>query len=155
MWALIIASSVCGLLFGRYFKMYALIPAALVIAGIAYFLASKQGMTIGVLSLVLATVAMQLCVTSFRSRLLCLWITSSLPKRPPKNFSSRTENGSRQQAASVGGSFNSSSPVSSHSSAAHHALMLAQAGQDGLSHGSGGPLCGSPPSDHRDHLIRA
>jgi uncharacterized membrane protein len=61
MWALIIASSVCGLLFGRYFKMYALIPAALVIAGIAYFLASKQGMTLGVLSLVLATVAMQFC----------------------------------------------------------------------------------------------
>ena len=62
MWALIIASSVCGLLFGRYFKIaYAPIPAALVIAGIAYFLASKQGMTLGVLSLVLATVAMHLC----------------------------------------------------------------------------------------------
>ena len=61
MWGLIIASSVCGLLFGRYFKIYALIPAALVLAGIAYFLASKQGLAIGVLSLVLATVAMQLC----------------------------------------------------------------------------------------------
>ena len=61
MWGLIIASGVCGLLFGRYFKIYALIPAALVLAGIAYFLASKQGLAIGVLSLVLATVAMQLC----------------------------------------------------------------------------------------------
>jgi hypothetical protein len=37
MWGLIIASSVCGLLFGRYFNIYALMPAALVIAGIAYF----------------------------------------------------------------------------------------------------------------------
>src|ERR1700692_4970551 len=61
MWGLIIASSVCGLLFGRYFKIYALIPAALVLAGIAYFLASKQGLAVGALSLVLATVAMQLC----------------------------------------------------------------------------------------------
>ena len=61
MWSLIIASSVCGLLFGRYFKIYALIPATLVLAGIAYFLASKQGLAIGVLSLVLATAAIQLC----------------------------------------------------------------------------------------------
>ena len=61
MWGLIIASGVCGLLFGRYFNIYALISAALVLAGIAYFLASKQGLAVGVLSLVLATVAMQLC----------------------------------------------------------------------------------------------
>jgi hypothetical protein len=61
MWGLIIASGVCGLLFGRYFKVYALIPAALVLVGVASFLASKQGLTIGVLSLVLAAVAMQLC----------------------------------------------------------------------------------------------
>jgi hypothetical protein len=61
MWGLIIASSVCGLLFARYFKIYALIPAALVLSGIACFLASKQGLAVGVLSLVLATVAMQLC----------------------------------------------------------------------------------------------
>lgn len=61
MWGLIVASSICGLLFGRYFKPYALIPALLVIAGIAYFLASKQGLAIGVLSFMLATVAIQLC----------------------------------------------------------------------------------------------
>ena len=61
MWGLIVASGVCGLLFGRYFKIYALIPATLVLAGIAYFLASKQGLAIGVLSVVLATVAMHLC----------------------------------------------------------------------------------------------
>ena len=61
MWGLIIASGVCGLLFGRYFRPYMLIPATLVITGIACFLASKQGLAIGALSLVLATVAMQLC----------------------------------------------------------------------------------------------
>ena len=61
MWGLIIASGVCGLLFGQYFKMYALVPAALVLAGLSYFLASKQGLAFGAISLVLATVAMQLC----------------------------------------------------------------------------------------------
>jgi hypothetical protein len=61
MWGLIIASGVCGLLFGRYFKIYALIPAMLVLAGIACFLASQQGWAIGVLSFVLGTVAIQLC----------------------------------------------------------------------------------------------
>jgi hypothetical protein len=61
MWGLIVASSVCGLLFGQHFKLSALIPAVLVIGGIAYFLASKQGLAIGVLSVVLAKVAMQLC----------------------------------------------------------------------------------------------
>jgi hypothetical protein len=61
MWGLIIASGVCGLLFGRYFNPYTLIPATLVITGIACFLASKQGLAIGALSLVLATVAMHSC----------------------------------------------------------------------------------------------
>jgi hypothetical protein len=44
MWGLIIASGVCGLLFGRYFKMYALIPATLVLAGIAYFFANRRAL---------------------------------------------------------------------------------------------------------------
>jgi hypothetical protein len=61
MWGLIIASGVCGLLFGRYFRVYSLIAAELVLAGIAYFLACQQGWAIGVLSFVLATVAIQLC----------------------------------------------------------------------------------------------
>jgi hypothetical protein len=61
MWGLIIASAVCGLLFGRYFRVYSLIGAELVLAGIAYFLACQQGWAIGVLSFVLATVAIQLC----------------------------------------------------------------------------------------------
>jgi hypothetical protein len=61
MWGLIAASGICGLLFGRYFRIYSLIAAELVLAGIAYFLASQQGWAIGVLSFVLATVAIQVC----------------------------------------------------------------------------------------------
>jgi hypothetical protein len=61
MWGLIIASGVCGLLFGRYFRVFPLIGAEFVIAGIACFLASQEGWAVGVLSFVLATVAIQLC----------------------------------------------------------------------------------------------
>jgi len=81
MWALIIASGICGLLFGRYFKIYALIPAALVLAGIGYFLASKQGLAIGVLSLVFATVAMQLCY--FLSVVTTVFMDNFEPAKAP------------------------------------------------------------------------
>jgi hypothetical protein len=80
-WGLIIASGVCGLLFGRYFKIYALIPAALVLAGISYFLANKQGFAIGVLSLVLATVAMQLCY--FLSAAITIFMDNIKPAQAP------------------------------------------------------------------------
>jgi uncharacterized membrane protein len=81
MWGLIIASGVCGLLFGRYFRIYALIPATLVLTGIACFLASKQGLAIGVLSLVLATVAMQLCF--FLSTVITIFTDNFEPAKAP------------------------------------------------------------------------
>ena len=81
MWGLIIASGVCGLLFGRYFRIYALVPATLVLAGIAYFLASGQGFAIGMLSLVLAMVAMQLCY--FLSVVLTVFMDNFEPAKAP------------------------------------------------------------------------
>jgi len=81
MWGLIIASGVCGLLFGRYFKIYALIPAALVLAGISYFLASKQGLASGMLSFVLAAVAMQLCY--FLSAAVTIFMDNIKPAKAP------------------------------------------------------------------------
>jgi hypothetical protein len=81
MWGLIIASGVCGLLFGRYFRIYALIPATLVLIGIACFLASKQGLAIGVLSLVLAAVAMQLCF--FLSAAITMFADNFEPAKAP------------------------------------------------------------------------
>ena len=90
MWGLIIASGVCGLLFGRYFEMYALIPAVLVIAGIAYFLTSEHSLGSGVLSFVLAAVAMQLCY--FLSAAITIFMENIKPaKAPQKNFSYRFE----------------------------------------------------------------
>jgi hypothetical protein len=80
-WGLIIASGVCGLLFGRYFNIYALIPAVLVIAGIAYFLASKQGFASGALSFVLAAVAMQLCY--FLSAAVTIFVDNIKPAKAP------------------------------------------------------------------------
>jgi hypothetical protein len=81
MWGLIVASSICGLLFGWRFRLYALIPPVLVIAGIAYFLASKQGLAIGVLSLVLATVAMQLCY--YLSVAITVFVDNFEPAKAP------------------------------------------------------------------------
>jgi hypothetical protein len=95
-WGLIIASGVCGLLFGRYFKIYALIPAALVIAGIAYFLASRQGLAIGVLSLVLAAVAMQLCY--FLSAAITIFMENIKPaKAPSEEFLLNLRSGSKKR----------------------------------------------------------
>jgi len=81
MWGLIIASGVCGLLFGRYFKIYALIPATLALAGIAHFLASKQGLAVGVLSLVLAAVAIKLCY--FLSVAITVFVDNFEPAKAP------------------------------------------------------------------------
>jgi hypothetical protein len=83
MWGLIIASGVCGLLLGLYSNIYALIPAAFVLAGIAYFLASKQGLSIGVLSLVLATVSMQLCY--FLSVVITVFMDDFEPVKAPSD----------------------------------------------------------------------
>jgi hypothetical protein len=81
MWGLIIASGVCGLLFGRYFRVYSLVAAELVLAGITYFLASEQGWTIGVLSFVLATVAIQLCY--FLSVVVRIFVENVEPAKAP------------------------------------------------------------------------
>jgi hypothetical protein len=71
------------LLLGLYSNIYALIPAAFVLAGIAYFLASKQGLSIGVLSLVLATVSMQLCY--FVSVVITVFMDNFEPVKAPSD----------------------------------------------------------------------
>ena len=81
MWGLIAASGICGLLFGRYFRIYSLIAAELVLAGIAYFLASQQGWAIGVLSFVLATVAIQMCY--FLSVAVSIFMDNFEPAKAP------------------------------------------------------------------------
>jgi hypothetical protein len=85
MWGLVAASGVCGLLFGRYFKVYSLIPAELVLAGIAYFLASQQGWAIGALSFVLATAAIQICY--FLSVGVHIFMDNAEPAKAPSEES--------------------------------------------------------------------
>jgi hypothetical protein len=81
MWGLVIASGVCGLLFGRYFRVYSLIGAELVLAGIACLLACRQGWASGVLSFVLATVAVQLCY--FLSVVVSIFMDYFEPAKAP------------------------------------------------------------------------
>lgn len=81
MWGLVIASGVCGLLFGQYFRVYSLIGAELVLAGIACFLAYRQGWASGLLSFVLATVAIQLCY--FLSAVVGIFMDYFEPAKAP------------------------------------------------------------------------
>jgi hypothetical protein len=80
MWGLVIASGICGLLFGQYFRVYSLIGAELVLAGIACFLAYRQGWASGVL-FVLATVAIQLCY--FLSAVVGIFMDYFEPAKAP------------------------------------------------------------------------
>ena len=81
MWGLVVASGICGVLFGRYFKIYSLIAAELVLVWITYSLASEQGWAIGVLSFVLATVAIQLCY--FLSVAVGIFMANFAPAKAP------------------------------------------------------------------------
>jgi hypothetical protein len=58
---LIIASAITGLVFGRFFRAYALIPAALLLFVPTAYLGHEQGLSTGVRAFVLSVVAMQVC----------------------------------------------------------------------------------------------
>jgi hypothetical protein len=58
---LIIASGICGLLLGRFFRVYALLPAALLIIAPAWYLGQEQGFSTGMLAFVLSAALMQVC----------------------------------------------------------------------------------------------
>jgi hypothetical protein len=103
MWGLIIASGVCGLLFGRYFRVYSLIGAELLLAGIAYFLASQQGWAIGVLSFVLATVAIQICY--LLSAGVSIFFDNVEPAKAPRRGSLTTPKPDQGKGRLIGGRF--------------------------------------------------
>ncbi|TWB93169.1 hypothetical protein FBZ93_111208 [Bradyrhizobium macuxiense] len=59
MLALILASGICGLLLGRYFKVYVCFPTILILIPAAYFIG--DGLTGAILTFVLSSTATQLC----------------------------------------------------------------------------------------------
>jgi hypothetical protein len=57
---LMVASGIIGLLLGRFFRPYALIPATFLIIAPAWHLGTEQGFGAGVLALVVSAVVMQI-----------------------------------------------------------------------------------------------
>jgi hypothetical protein len=68
---LIIASGVSGLVLGRLFRSYALVPATLLIIVPAWYLGIEQGFVAGTVAFALSAVVMQVCYfTSLMTHLL-------------------------------------------------------------------------------------
>jgi hypothetical protein len=58
---LIMAGAITGLLLGRFFRAYALIPAVLLLIVPSAYFGHQEGLGTGVLAFVLSVVAMQVC----------------------------------------------------------------------------------------------
>lgn len=58
---IVLASGVCGLLLGRYFRIYVCFPTVLVLIAAAYFVGQTDGLMTGVLAFVFSVIALQVC----------------------------------------------------------------------------------------------
>jgi hypothetical protein len=56
-----VASALIGIVLARFFRVFVLIPALLIIAVLAYFLGRDQGMSAGLIAFALSAAAMQIC----------------------------------------------------------------------------------------------
>ena len=78
MLGLVVASGICGLLLGRYFKIYMILPMVFVLLGPAYFLGQADGLMRGILAFVFSLVAMQVCFLI--SGIVQVWMDRSTPQ---------------------------------------------------------------------------
>jgi len=58
---LVLASGICGLLLGHYFRVYVCFPIVLVLVVAAYFVGQTDGLMTGVLAFVFGVIALQIC----------------------------------------------------------------------------------------------
>ena len=61
MLGLVLASGICGLLLGRYFRVYVCFPIVLVLVAAAYFVGQTDGLMTGVLAFVFGVIVLQIC----------------------------------------------------------------------------------------------
>ncbi|WGS18245.1 MULTISPECIES: hypothetical protein [unclassified Bradyrhizobium] len=61
MLGIVLASGICGLLLGRYFKVYVCLPAMLLVIPAAYLVGHMHGLTMGIVAFISSVVAMQGC----------------------------------------------------------------------------------------------
>ena len=83
---LVVASGMGGLLLGRLFRAYALIPATLLIVALAWWLGREDGFGHGVLAFVLAAVVMQICYFASLLTYRNIAKLSVIDKVPPKAY---------------------------------------------------------------------
>jgi hypothetical protein len=84
---LVVASGICGLLLGRYFKVYVVLPMVLVLLGPAYFLGQADMMR-GILAFVFSLVAMQFCFLI--SGIIQVWMDRSTPQTTSTEIAAST-----------------------------------------------------------------
>ncbi len=61
MLGLVLASGICGLLLGRFAKIYACFTLVLVLIPVAYFVGHADSLTKGILAFVFSVIAKQVC----------------------------------------------------------------------------------------------
>jgi len=58
---LVLASGICGLLLGRFLKIYVCLSTTLVLIAAAWSVGESEGLTAGILAFVFSVTAMQFC----------------------------------------------------------------------------------------------
>jgi hypothetical protein len=61
MLGLVLASGICGLLLGRYYKLYVCLPTMVLLIPVACFVGYGDSFTKGILAFVFSAVALQVC----------------------------------------------------------------------------------------------
>ncbi|KJC62752.1 hypothetical protein UP10_00815 [Bradyrhizobium sp. LTSPM299] len=61
MLGLVLVSGICGLLLGRYYKMYVCLPTTVLLIPAAYFVGQTDSFTNGILAFVFSAIALQVC----------------------------------------------------------------------------------------------
>jgi hypothetical protein len=91
---LIAASAMSGFLLGRFFRIFALIPALFVLVAPAIYLGLDRGFWTGILAFVLSATALQVC---YFASVMTQLVTGNNPasKTPPESAALPPELGSR------------------------------------------------------------
>ncbi|WP_407147291.1 hypothetical protein [Bradyrhizobium sp. ORS 86] len=78
---IVLASGICGLLLGRYFRVYVCLFAMLFVIPAAYFVGHTDGLTMGVVAFISSVVAMQGCFLI--GAMVRIFIENFEPQRAP------------------------------------------------------------------------
>ena len=81
MLGIVLASGICGLLLGRYFRVYVCIPAIVLLIPVAYFVGHTGGFAMGIVAFISSAVALQGCF--LLGAMIRIFIENFEPQRAP------------------------------------------------------------------------